>query len=387
MFGRNKSAINPTDEEMKALDDAVSELTAKTSALLSEAKPAKKAKVEPKPKPKLPHKSAKSAKPKVSKPSSKSPSSPPLSTKRVIDIVHASPKTNLRPLVNPELQKSIEQFKPTKAKAVSSEPKSDQIIVAHKTTPIVFHDDHKAEDHVRPDIEDKTPKETSAATSQDLQIVPRKSKLIIPADSENEESESGSLDAPKKNKPEKDGDSSEEKPLPDTYKTEESSRLELDNQDSEHYESNERVEDEKQDKAEDKEPKDLDAKEVLLEKSEQVDELQGGIEAEESIKAEDDPKELKESDEAEDDSPISPMLPSKNLDVANSKSLEVEYDEANQKATKTVFDAEDYHPQLHDWSKLGKKRSYSWIILLILIPIAAFVAYYVITQEPLPFGL
>lgn len=41
----------------------------------------------------------------------------------------------------------------------------------------------------------------------------------------------------------------------------------------------------------------------------------------------------------------------------------------------TVFDTNEYHPELHDWSKLGHSKSPVWIILALLLVVAGGLAY------------
>lgn len=50
----------------------------------------------------------------------------------------------------------------------------------------------------------------------------------------------------------------------------------------------------------------------------------------------------------------------------------------------TVFDTNEYHPELHDWSKLGKNQSSLWLVLLILFVFAGVLAYFFIAGVPVP---
>ncbi len=47
----------------------------------------------------------------------------------------------------------------------------------------------------------------------------------------------------------------------------------------------------------------------------------------------------------------------------------------------TVFDTNEYHPALHDWSTLGRKKRWTWIVLLLLVGIAAGGIYFVLTHD------
>ena len=51
----------------------------------------------------------------------------------------------------------------------------------------------------------------------------------------------------------------------------------------------------------------------------------------------------------------------------------------------TVFDTNEYHPELHDWSKLDNHRGGKWYVLALLIAIAAALAYFIFSGQKLPF--
>lgn len=50
-----------------------------------------------------------------------------------------------------------------------------------------------------------------------------------------------------------------------------------------------------------------------------------------------------------------------------------------------LFDTEEYHPELHDWSKLEHKSSTSWLLLILVLVAAGALAYYVLTGQKIPF--
>ncbi len=51
----------------------------------------------------------------------------------------------------------------------------------------------------------------------------------------------------------------------------------------------------------------------------------------------------------------------------------------------TVFDTNEYHVELHDWSKLEHKASALWYILALLVTVAGALAYFVLSGQALPF--
>lgn len=61
------------------------------------------------------------------------------------------------------------------------------------------------------------------------------------------------------------------------------------------------------------------------------------------------------------------------------------YKPAKESEVPAVFDTEEYHLELHDWSKLEHKSSGKIIVLLSLLVIAAGVAAYILSGRPLPF--
>ncbi len=50
-----------------------------------------------------------------------------------------------------------------------------------------------------------------------------------------------------------------------------------------------------------------------------------------------------------------------------------------------VFDTEEYHPELHDWSKLEHKNGPKWILLVLLVIVAGGLGYFVISGQKFPF--
>lgn len=51
----------------------------------------------------------------------------------------------------------------------------------------------------------------------------------------------------------------------------------------------------------------------------------------------------------------------------------------------TVFDTNEYHVELHDWSKLKHKNSVIWYFIVLIVVIAAAAAYMLLTDQKLPF--
>lgn len=51
----------------------------------------------------------------------------------------------------------------------------------------------------------------------------------------------------------------------------------------------------------------------------------------------------------------------------------------------TVFDTNEYYPELHDWSKLGKRQSSKWLLLILLLVVAAGLAYLFISGQAFSF--
>lgn len=51
----------------------------------------------------------------------------------------------------------------------------------------------------------------------------------------------------------------------------------------------------------------------------------------------------------------------------------------------TVFDTNEYHPELHDWSKLDNRSSGKVFVLIVLLAIAGFAAYWVLSGKSIPF--
>ena len=64
------------------------------------------------------------------------------------------------------------------------------------------------------------------------------------------------------------------------------------------------------------------------------------------------------------------------------KGLELSEDD---KHKPMIFDTEEYHPELHDWSKLEPKSKSPLIVLLILIIVAAGLAYFILSGHKLRF--
>lgn len=53
----------------------------------------------------------------------------------------------------------------------------------------------------------------------------------------------------------------------------------------------------------------------------------------------------------------------------------------------TVFDTNEYHPELHDWSKLDRTHHTSWFVLALLVVIAGALAFFILSGQKLPFGI
>ncbi len=69
--------------------------------------------------------------------------------------------------------------------------------------------------------------------------------------------------------------------------------------------------------------------------------------------------------------------------VKESKPHGYKPDENQQKPT--VFDTNEYHPELHDWSKLEHGSGLRWLILLLLLVIAGALGYFVVSGQTVPF--
>lgn len=52
-------------------------------------------------------------------------------------------------------------------------------------------------------------------------------------------------------------------------------------------------------------------------------------------------------------------------------------EEATPEEPKGIFDTSQYHPELHDWSKLDHSSNRLWLIALVLVVVCGGVAYYV----------
>lgn len=127
----------------------------------------------------------------------------------------------------------------------------------------------------------------------------------------------------------------------------------------------------------------------------------------EAVESQGDPAPLAEPEEAqvpeEKDSPVvDPVLESEVKDpvtaepsaynsgelfannlVKESGPRGYEADEKQQKPT--VFDTNEYHPELHDWSKLDRSNNPKWVLLVLLLIFGVGVVYFVVLGQPLPF--
>lgn len=68
-----------------------------------------------------------------------------------------------------------------------------------------------------------------------------------------------------------------------------------------------------------------------------------------------------------------------------SPTIKKSYEPPEDQQKPTVFDTNEYHPELHDWSKLGKGQGYKWVVLSLLIAIAGVLAYMYISGTLLSF--
>lgn len=105
-----------------------------------------------------------------------------------------------------------------------------------------------------------------------------------------------------------------------------------------------------------------------------ADETQGGDVATEEAKQDVDDATLNLHDSGE--------LFANNL-VHDSKPQSYTPLESQQKPT--VFDTNEYHVELHDWSKLEHKSHGLWYILVLLITVAAALAYFLFSGQEIPF--
>jgi hypothetical protein len=69
--------------------------------------------------------------------------------------------------------------------------------------------------------------------------------------------------------------------------------------------------------------------------------------------------------------------------VKESKLRGYQPDESQQKPT--VFDTNEYHPELHDWSKLDRNDNSKWALLVLLILCGGGFLYFVVLGQPVPF--
>lgn len=98
--------------------------------------------------------------------------------------------------------------------------------------------------------------------------------------------------------------------------------------------------------------------------------------------------EPKDNDETEQEKPAelpaynSGELFANNL-VKESKPRGYKPDENQQKPT--VFDTNEYHVELHDWSKLENHSGARWVLLALLILVAGGLGYFVISGQSFPF--
>lgn len=61
------------------------------------------------------------------------------------------------------------------------------------------------------------------------------------------------------------------------------------------------------------------------------------------------------------------------------------YTPAENQQKPTVFDTNEYHPELHDWSKLDRSNHTAGFVLALLVVIAGALAYFIISGHKLPF--
>lgn len=61
------------------------------------------------------------------------------------------------------------------------------------------------------------------------------------------------------------------------------------------------------------------------------------------------------------------------------------YQSKDDESKPVVFDTDEYHPELHDWSQLGKRHHTAPLLLLLLVSGLAMVIYVFVLKQKLPF--